>query len=55
MCSEVHLVCCSTIVRRKQCLVHATVTDMSRMSLGMCLDAQLRKYQIKLGSGDTHH
>lgn len=55
MCSEVHLVCCSTIVRRKQCLVHATVTDMSRMSLGICLDAQLRKSQIKLGRGDTHH
>ena len=53
MCSEVHLVCCSNIVRRKQCLVRATVTDMCRMSLGVCLDAQLRKYKIKLGGGDT--
>lgn len=33
MWSEVYLVCCSTIVRRKQCLVHATAIDMSRMSL----------------------
>lgn len=55
MCSEVHLVCCSTVVRRKQCLVRATVIDMFRMSLGVCLDAQLRKHKIKLGSGDTHH